>query len=129
MLRKLNVQVTSHHGYRSASLGVRKGSSEEGAHNHTGGKMMKSRVGRLALGLATVALPLSALAAPASAASWKGGHGGDDDNEPSISIKDVSYRHGDIEVKVKYRCFTDEKDDDGHHGKGKYGYKGDDDEA
>src|SRR4051794_16217525 len=102
--------------------------AKKGPTNHTGGKMMKSRVGRLALGLATVALPLSVLAAPASATSWGGGDHGEEDNEPSISIKDVSYRHGDIEVKVKYRCFTDEKDDHGHH-KGKHSYKGDDDEA
>jgi len=74
----------------------------------------------LALGLATVALPLTGLAAPASASSWGGG--GDDNNEPSISIKDVSYHHGDIEVKVKYICYTDENDDNGDH-KGRYGKK------
>src|SRR3954452_21649880 len=94
--------------------------------------MMKSRVGRLALGLATVALPLAGLAAPASASSWGGGGGGggNDNNEPSISIKDVSYHHGDIEVKVKYICYTDENDDHGHgHGHGGYRKKdsGDDD--
>jgi len=80
--------------------------------------MFAKRIGGLALGLATVALPLTALATPASASQHDDRH---DDDSPSISIKDVSYRHGDFKVKVKYRCYTDQNDDHKGHRRGDKG--------
>jgi hypothetical protein len=89
--------------------------------------MFPARIARLAVGLATVALPLTALAAPASASQASDDHGGAD--EPSISIRDVSSRHGEIKVKVRYRCSTDQDDDEKQDGKDKDKNKGEDDQV
>jgi hypothetical protein len=77
--------------------------------------LFKSSIGRLALGAATLALPLTALGAAPASASQYGGY--DDDNEPSISIKDVKVHGYDVEVKVKYRCYTDQDDHDNDYSK------------
>ena len=73
---------------------------------------------RIAVGAIGLALPLALAAAPAVA----GERHHDDAADPEIAIKDVYAKHGDIYVKVKYECETE--DDNGYR---KAGHKKDDD--
>ena len=73
---------------------------------------------RIAVGAIGLALPLALAAAPA-VASGRNHHGAAD---PEIAIKNVYASDGDIFVKVKYQC---ESEDD--HGYRKAGHKDDDD--